>query len=257
MKILFLILSLFSLSGHAADTEVNPDTHPVIYEGGMDLAVKRPDGFYKTTFFGKEYICFNCVIDEETKRATGIWHRNLPSDDAESFNPQTNFCSSYNILKDEQFVLDNVKRNGQTSDYTYSASNHCFYSINAKSIGSTEKNNYFPFIQKVKLSKNFQPYIKGVVRDAVTPVSFDAFNSTIPLAPYPDVNGDNFQRSLPDYLSNYSSYSRNDLLSLFHYVEIKKQCHPLSFRTQRSESFISALFPVQLLVMSSKIMIST
>ncbi|WP_370618294.1 hypothetical protein [Citrobacter meridianamericanus] len=115
----------------------------------MDLAVKTDDGFYKATFFGKEYICFNCVIDGSTKRPTGIWHRNLPADDTDVFNPVKNpDCSSYKLSPNTGFLTDDIKRPGQSSAYISYGTN-CLYYIDEKAVERVLPNVTYPEIKRL------------------------------------------------------------------------------------------------------------
>ncbi|ECF3886705.1 hypothetical protein E4A63_23665, partial [Salmonella enterica subsp. enterica serovar Ank] len=161
MKYYPFLFLLFSFSSYA-EVEVHPDGHPVIYEGGMDLAVKNSDGFYIAPFFGTEYICYNCVIDAQTNRPTGIWHRNLEEDD-KSYNPKKNFCSSYNLNPlHKGFLVDLYKRQGLTSDAKYFAiEQFCIYHIFNDAISKVEDVTSYDVYKKITLVNSFQPYVKG------------------------------------------------------------------------------------------------
>ncbi|EHG3458157.1 hypothetical protein JZC40_001803, partial [Salmonella enterica subsp. enterica serovar Moero] len=230
MKYYPLLLAFIAFSSYS-EVEVNPDTHPVIYEGEMLLAEKDSDGFHRAKFFGAEYICFNCTDDFGQDRLKGIWHRNLPEDNNDIYNPKKNQCSSYKLdWRIWGFYVDTYNRSPSVSSSKYNGIyGGCFYEIMDKGIGAIVDIPNTTTIKKITLSENFQPYLLGRKFDFLPNplVSDKAKYSNLSLPTYQHRQGTETLKLMTEYVPTDKNYAS----SVFYPVTLREFISPYELHT--------------------------
>ncbi|ENU2135466.1 hypothetical protein ACE60T_005919, partial [Salmonella enterica] len=70
--ILMLIGGLLSFNSYALDFLLPPVTIGTI---SHDATIDS-NGYFNTTWYGVPYICFDCILNDDGKTASGTWYRN-------------------------------------------------------------------------------------------------------------------------------------------------------------------------------------